>query len=60
MFAAAQCNVFINIAEKWHIVKPGTAEQGKTECPNTKSGTVKPRYEYQIWVKLYRGLVSHE
>ena len=35
---------FINIAEKWHIVKPGTMEQRKTEYRNTKSGTVKPGY----------------
>ena len=37
-----QC--FINIAEKWHIVKPGTAEQQKTEYRNNKSGTLKPGY----------------
>ena len=35
---------FINIAEKWHIVKPGTAGQRKTEYRNTKSETVKPGY----------------
>ena len=37
-----QC--FINIAEKWHIAKPGTAEHLKTKYRNTKSGTVKPGY----------------
>ena len=30
------------IAKKGHIVKPGTAEQRKTEYRNNKSGTVKP------------------
>ena len=35
---------FISIAEKWHILKPGTAEQRKTEYRNTKSGTVKLGY----------------
>ena len=35
---------FINIAENWHIVKPGTAEHRKTEYRNTKYGTVKPEY----------------
>ena len=37
-----QC--FINITKKWHIVKPGTAEQRKTEYRNTKSETVKLGY----------------
>ena len=37
-----QC--FINIAEKWHIVKPGTTEQRKTEYRNTQSETVKLGY----------------
>ena len=35
---------FINIVENWHIVKPGTAGQRKTEYWNTKSGVVKPGY----------------
>ena len=35
---------FINIAEKWHIIKRGTAEQQKREYRNTKSGTVKSGY----------------
>ena len=35
---------FINIAEKWHIVKPGTAEQRKTEYRKSKSETIKPGY----------------
>ena len=30
--------------EKWHIVKPGTAEQRKMEYWNTKSETIKPGY----------------
>ena len=37
-----QC--FINIAEKWHIVKPGMVEQQKMEYQNTKSGMVKHGY----------------
>ena len=37
-----QC--FINITEKWHIVKPGKTEQQKIEYQNTKSKMVKPRY----------------
>ena len=39
---SVQC--FINIAEKWHIAKPGTVEQRKMEYQNTKFGTVKPGY----------------
>ena len=35
---------FIDLAERWHIVNPGTAEQRKTEYRNAKSGTVKPGY----------------
>ena len=35
---------YLSIAEKWHILRPGTAEQRKTENRNTKSGTVKPGY----------------
>ena len=43
-FRCRSMRCFINIAEKWHIVKPGTAEQWKREYRNTKSGTVKPGY----------------
>ena len=37
-------DAFINIAQNWHLVKPGTAEQWKTGYRSTKSGTVKPGY----------------
>ena len=43
--AAAQCDVLLTSQKKWHIVKPGTAKQRKTEYRNTKSEMVKPGYE---------------
>ena len=42
--AAAQCDVLLTSQKKWHIVKPGTAKQRKTEYRNTKFGTVKRGY----------------
>ena len=43
-FRCRSMRCFINIVEKWHIVKLGTAEQWKMEYRNTKSWTVKPGY----------------
>ena len=34
----------MNITEKWHIVKPGIAEQQKKEYQNTKPKMVTPGY----------------